>query len=105
MRTDQLTSERYPNGLVASTTYDATGAATSLKYTKVTGPCGSSCLWLEFQVQESIHGQAAGSLGPVFRVSRPSGRRRRLCSRLRRSSRGSRLGLNARARSTNSSSE
>jgi RHS repeat-associated protein len=47
----QLTSETYPNGLVATTTYDATGSAMSLQYAK------GSAVWLEFHVIESIHGQ------------------------------------------------
>jgi RHS repeat-associated protein len=47
----RLTSEVYPNGLVATTTYDATGEATDLNYVK------QSSSWLHFQIVASIHGQ------------------------------------------------
>ncbi len=54
-----------PNGLTGEATYDATGAAVGLTYTKASG-CGASCTWLTFSADESIYGQTlseAGSLG------------------------------------------
>lgn len=44
-----------PNGLVAGTEYDETGAATGLSYEKIN--CSVNCAWLDFQIEESIHGQ------------------------------------------------
>jgi RHS repeat-associated protein len=52
----QLTSQTYPNGLQAETTYDEAGAPTRLTYTKTTN-CASDCVWIDEQVTESIHGQ------------------------------------------------
>jgi RHS repeat-associated protein len=54
-----------PNGLTAETTYDATGAAVGLTYTKASN-CGASCTWLSFGIDPSIYGQTlseAGTLG------------------------------------------
>jgi RHS repeat-associated protein len=54
-----------PDGLTAETTYDPTGAATHLSYTKASN-CGGSCLWLDFGLEMSVNGQIvkeAGSLG------------------------------------------
>jgi RHS repeat-associated protein len=61
----QLVKRGLPDGLTAETTYDETGAATGLTYTKV-GSCGTSCNWLSFAVERSIHGQIVvenGTLG------------------------------------------
>src|SRR5262249_50276610 len=41
-----LVERGLPNGLLAKTTYDETGAATALSYTKVTN-CSLECTWLE----------------------------------------------------------
>jgi len=51
-----LVKRGLPNGLTAETTYDSTGAAVSLTYTKASN-CGTSCTWLQFNQQESIYGQ------------------------------------------------
>jgi RHS repeat-associated protein len=51
-----MTEELLPNGLTAQTTYDATGAATGLKYTRLSG-CSSKCTWLEFAEERSAQGQ------------------------------------------------
>ncbi|HEU5143184.1 MAG TPA: RHS repeat-associated core domain-containing protein, partial [Solirubrobacterales bacterium] len=51
-----LTEQGLPNGLVAETTYDEVGAPVHLTYEKTTN-CLSACTWLEFDVEESIHGQ------------------------------------------------
>ena len=45
-----------PNGLTAETTYDEAGVPIHLSYEKTTG-CSSNCTWLEFDVEESVHGQ------------------------------------------------
>lgn len=45
-----------PNGLAAKTSYNEVGAAIHLSYEKVTY-CTISCTWLDFHVEESIHGQ------------------------------------------------
>ncbi len=45
-----------PDGLTAETTYDPTGAATHLSYTKASN-CGGNCLWLDFGLEMSINGQ------------------------------------------------
>jgi RHS repeat-associated protein len=51
-----ITERGLPNGLVAKTTYDETGTATHLSYVKTT-MCSVDCTWLEFNSEESIHGQ------------------------------------------------
>ncbi len=51
-----LKEQGLPNGLVAKTTYDETGAPVHLSYDK-TSFCSISCTWLDFDVEESIHGQ------------------------------------------------
>lgn len=61
----QIAEQVYPNDLKATTTYDETGVPTSLQYVKQTN-CSTSCLWLTFNIRESIHGQwvkQTGSLG------------------------------------------
>jgi RHS repeat-associated protein len=51
-----LTAQGLPNGLVAETTYDETGSPVHLSYEK-TSFCAIECTWLQFEVEESIHGQ------------------------------------------------
>ena len=51
-----IVAQGLPNGIVAQTTYDESGAPVHLRYDKVTG-CMSNCTWLDFDVLESIHGQ------------------------------------------------
>ncbi len=51
-----MTEEGLPNGLVAKTTYDETGAPTARSYTKVTS-CSEKCTWLEESNERSIYGQ------------------------------------------------
>lgn len=51
-----MTEYVLPNGLAAQTTYDEVGTPVHLRYQKVTN-CSSGCTWLEFDVQESVHGQ------------------------------------------------
>jgi RHS repeat-associated protein len=61
----QLVKRGLPNGLTAETTYDETGAAVGLSYTKASS-CGLSCEWLNFAVERSINGQILledGTLG------------------------------------------
>ena len=53
-----------PNGLTAETTYDSTGEAVGLTYTK-TSSCGSSCTWLSFAIERSIYGQTLSESGTV----------------------------------------
>lgn len=57
-----MTKRTLPDGLTAETTYDATGAPTHLTYTKVSS-CGESCNWLEFGLEDSIHGQILKETG------------------------------------------
>lgn len=51
-----LVEQGLPNGLVAETTYDEAGAPVHLSYEKTVN-CVSNCTWLDFDVEESIHGQ------------------------------------------------
>ncbi len=51
-----MTERGLPDGLVAKTTYDETGAPTKLSYTKVTS-CSEKCTWLEESAERSIYGQ------------------------------------------------
>lgn len=51
-----LREQGLPNGLVAKTMYDETGAPVHLSYEK-TSFCSINCTWLDFDVEESIHGQ------------------------------------------------
>jgi RHS repeat-associated protein len=51
-----LTEQGLPNGLVAETTYNEVGSPVGLSYEKTTS-CAIECTWLEFEVEESIHGQ------------------------------------------------
>ena len=52
----QLTTQGYPNGMEARSTYDQVGAATKLAYVKTTN-CSTNCTWLQYQPTFSIHGQ------------------------------------------------
>jgi RHS repeat-associated protein len=51
-----ITEQGLPNGMVAKTTYDETGAPTHLSYVKTT-MCSANCTWLDFNSEESIYGQ------------------------------------------------
>jgi len=51
-----ITERGLPNGLVGKTTFDETGAPTHLAYVKMT-MCSDNCTWLDFDAEESIHGQ------------------------------------------------
>lgn len=51
-----LVEQGLPNGLAAQTTYDETGSPVHLRYEKMTN-CLVECTWLEFNVEESVHGQ------------------------------------------------
>lgn len=53
-----------PDGLTAETTYDPTGAATHLTYTKASN-CGASCTWLDFGLEDSISGQVLKEPGTL----------------------------------------
>ncbi|MDX6635885.1 MAG: hypothetical protein QOF06_2088 [Solirubrobacterales bacterium] len=58
----ELLKRTMPNGLTAEYTYDSTGAASHLSYTKASN-CGASCLWLDFGVERSILGQVRRETG------------------------------------------
>jgi RHS repeat-associated protein len=51
-----IVEQGLPNGLVAETTYDETGSPIGLSYEKTTN-CAFECTWLDFEVEESVHGQ------------------------------------------------
>jgi RHS repeat-associated protein len=51
-----MTEKSLPNGLMAQTTYDGSGAAVHLRYQKITN-CASNCTWLEFDVERGVSGQ------------------------------------------------
>lgn len=52
----QLVKRVLPNGLIAETSFDETGAPTDLTYMKASN-CGTSCTWLDFSVERSIDEQ------------------------------------------------
>ncbi len=52
----EMTSVGYPNGMTASYTHNAVGAATGLEYKKVTH-CTESCTWFKDSLTPSIHGE------------------------------------------------
>jgi DNA-binding beta-propeller fold protein YncE len=52
----KLESETYPNGMIATYTYSAAGAATALSYEKPN--CSSACTIYSDQLASSIHGEA-----------------------------------------------
>jgi RHS repeat-associated protein len=51
----QVATQTLPNGLLASSSYDETGARTALRYDKITN-CTSGCSWLAFSARASIDG-------------------------------------------------
>jgi RHS repeat-associated protein len=51
-----LKTRTLPNGLTATTAYNAADESNSLSYTKETN-CGASCTWLTESVERSIYGQ------------------------------------------------
>jgi YD repeat-containing protein len=55
----KLTSEKYPNGIVASYLYNSVGTATNLEYEKTTHCTGGKekCVWFKDTVVPSIHGE------------------------------------------------
>lgn len=59
-----MTKRTLPDGLTAETTYDPTGAATHLTYTKASS-CGESCTWLDFGLEDSINGQILKETGTL----------------------------------------
>jgi RHS repeat-associated protein len=59
-----LVKRGLPDGLTAETTYDPTGAAVGLTYTKATN-CGASCTWLQFSVEHSVYGQVLSESGTL----------------------------------------
>jgi len=59
-----LVKRGLPDGLTAETTYDATGAAVGLTYTKAWN-CGASCTWLQFGLKDSIYGQILSEEGTL----------------------------------------
>jgi YD repeat-containing protein len=52
----RLVEQGLPNGMTATTTYDAAGSPVSITYVKTTN-CVFNCRWVEQAVTESIHGQ------------------------------------------------
>jgi RHS repeat-associated protein len=60
----QLVKRGLPNGLTAETTFDESGAAAGLTYTKASN-CGTSCNWLNFAVERSINGQIVVETGTL----------------------------------------
>jgi RHS repeat-associated protein len=52
----RLLSEKLPDGLTGTLTYNAAGEATGLEYHKANN-CGTSCTWFTDTVVPSIHGQ------------------------------------------------
>jgi YD repeat-containing protein len=52
----KIVSERYPDGLTATTTYNPVGQAVALEYVK-SAPCGATCDWFSDAVVPSIHGE------------------------------------------------
>jgi RHS repeat-associated protein len=59
-----LVKRGLPNGLTAEATFDPTGAATHLSYTKASN-CGTSCLWLDFGLEMSINSQIVSESGTL----------------------------------------
>lgn len=60
----RLRTQTFPNGLTAEYSYDATGAATGLSYTK-TSNCSGACVWLNWQQTYSASGQISDIAGPT----------------------------------------
>lgn len=59
-----LTERTYPNGLTAKTTYNQSGEAVQLTYTKASS-CGYSCTWLDEGLERSVHGQILTQTGTL----------------------------------------
>jgi RHS repeat-associated protein len=59
-----LTTQGYPDGLLATTTTDASGQPVSLSYIKTTN-CASACVWYADQASPSIHGQWLNHSSPL----------------------------------------
>lgn len=59
-----LVKRGLPDGLTAETTYDPSGAAVGLTYTKASN-CGASCTWLQFSLEDSIYGQILSESGTL----------------------------------------
>jgi RHS repeat-associated protein len=55
----QIATEVMPNGITAAYSYDETGKAISVTYTKTTN-CTSNCTWLSDTVTPDIFGEVAG---------------------------------------------
>ncbi len=53
----RMLTEGYPNAMTATYTYNQTGEATGLTYTK-TANCGESCTWFSDMLVPSVHGEA-----------------------------------------------
>jgi RHS repeat-associated protein len=60
----QMTEQLLPGGLAAKTSYDSAGNATKLLYQKESS-CSSSCTWLEFGQERSVHGQVLRQTGTL----------------------------------------
>jgi RHS repeat-associated protein len=61
-------TEGYPNGMIASYAYNATGTPTSLEYKKTTH-CTEKCTWFTDVVVPSIHGQWTSQSSTLSRQS------------------------------------
>jgi RHS repeat-associated protein len=59
-----MVEEGLPNGLVAESNYDETGAISNLTYNKVTS-CSEKCVWLDFGAERSINGQILAQTGTM----------------------------------------
>ncbi len=59
-----LTERGLPDGLTAKTTYDETDQPIRLTYTKASA-CGTSCTWLDEEVERSINGQILTNSGTL----------------------------------------
>jgi RHS repeat-associated protein len=59
-----MVEEGLPDGLIAETTYNATGEPVHLTYTKQSY-CGESCTWLDFGLERSVYGQILTETGTL----------------------------------------
>jgi DNA-binding beta-propeller fold protein YncE len=66
----KMTSEIYPNGMTATTTYNSVGAATSIEYIK-TVDCASKCpeTWFSDADVPSIHGEPLEQMSTLSKES------------------------------------
>ena len=60
----QMTEQFLPDGLAAKVSYDPTGSATELRYSKESG-CSEECTWLQFSREMSIRGQVLKQTGTL----------------------------------------